>query len=375
MATEIEAQSVRWIAELIGYPSNCEGLLVSGGNMANFVGFLAARANRADWDIRNVGLRHPDAKNLRVYASSETHTWIQKATDLFGLGTDAICWLPVDQHQRMDTQVFRQRIKEDRAQGVTPLLVVGTAGTVSTGAVDSLSEIAAICREHSAWFHVDGAYGALAAAAVPSEFEGMQEADSVAVDPHKWLYSPLEAGCILVRHSDALRNTFSYHPPYYAFDKDVLNYFDLGPQNSRGFRALKVWLALRHAGRSGYVQMIGDDIRLAQALYRNLADHAELERLTQGLSITTFRYAPADLKARSDFERVETYLNRLNEELLNRLEKGGEAFLSKAMLGNTFALRLCIVNFRTSLEDIEALPEIVVRLGRQVDQELRGDAL
>jgi aromatic-L-amino-acid/L-tryptophan decarboxylase len=375
MATEIEAQSVRWIAELIGYPSHCEGLLVSGGNMANFVGFLAARANRADWDIRKVGLHHSDAKNLRVYASSETHTWIQKATDLFGLGTDAISWLPVDQHQRMDTQVLRERLKDDLAQGVTPLLVVGSAGTVSTGAVDPLSEIAAVCREHGAWFHVDGAYGALAAAAVPAEFEGLQEADSVAVDPHKWLYSPLEAGCILIRHSGALRNTFSYHPPYYAFDKDVLNYFDLGPQNSRGFRALKVWLALRHVGRSGYVQMIGDDIRLAQALYRNLERHVDMEPLTQGLSITTFRYAPAELKARSDSKRVETYLNRLNEELLNRLEKSGEAFLSKAMLGNKFALRLCIVNFRTSFEDIEALPEIVVRLGRQVDQELRAGAL
>ena len=375
MATEIEAQSVRWIAELIGYPSNCEGLLVSGGNMANFVGFLAARANRADWDIRKVGLRHPDAKSLRVYASSETHTWIQKATDLFGLGTDSISWIPVDHRQRMDTEVLQQRLKEDRVRGSTPLLVVGSAGTVGTGAVDPLTEIAVICREHGAWFHVDGAYGAFAAAAVPKEFQGLQEADSVAVDPHKWLYAPLEAGCILIRHAEALRNTFSYHPSYYAFDKDVLNYFDLGPQNSRGFRALKVWLALRQVGRSGYVQMIGDDIRLAQALYRKLADHPELERLSQGLSITTFRYFPAELKSRSDSNRVAEYLNRLNEELLIRLEKGGEAFLSKAMLGSKFALRLCIVNFRTSLEDIEALPEIVIRLGRQVDEELRTGAL
>jgi glutamate/tyrosine decarboxylase-like PLP-dependent enzyme len=189
------------------------------------------------------------------------------------------------------------------------------------------------------------------------------------------LYSPLEAGCILIRHAEALRKTFSYHPPYYAFDTDVLNYFDLGPQNSRGFRALKVWLALRQAGRSGYVRMIGDDIRLAQALHRSLEDCADLEPLTQGLSITTFRYAPAELKSRSDSDRVETYLNHLNEELLNRLEKSGEAFLSKAMIGGKFALRLCVVNFRTSLEDIEALPEIVVRLGRQADQQLRAASL
>jgi glutamate/tyrosine decarboxylase-like PLP-dependent enzyme len=170
--------------------------------------------------------------------------------------------------------------------------------------------------------------------AVPAEFEGMQEADSVAVDPHKWLYSPLEAGCILVRHSDALRKTFFLSPTLLCVRQGCVELLRPRPQNSRGFRALKVWLALRHAGRSGYVQMIGDDIRLAQALYRKLADHPELERLTQGLSITTFRYVPADLKARSDSERVETYLNRLNEELLNRLEKGGEAFLSKAMLGS-----------------------------------------
>ncbi len=371
MATEIEAQSVRWIAELIGYSSDCEGLLVSGGNMANFVGFLVARANRADWDLRKTGLRHPGAKNLRVYASTETHTWIHKATDLSGMGTDAISWVPVDQHQRMDIDVLGQRLEQDRTQGLTPFLIVGSAGTVSTGVVDPLSEIATICRECGAWFHVDGAYGALAAAAVPRQFEGLEAADSVAVDPHKWLYSPLEAGCILIRHADALQRTFSYHPPYYTFDKDVLNYFDLGPQNSRGFRALKVWLALRHVGRSGYARMIRDDIRLAKVLFENLADHSDLEALTQSLSITTFRYVPADLKPQLGSDRGEAYLNQLNEELLSRLEKGGEVFLSKAMLGNTFALRLCIVNFRTSLEDIEALPEIVVRLGRQVDQQLR----
>jgi len=374
MATEIEAQSVRWIAELIGYPDNCEGLLVSGGNMANFVGFLAARANRADWEIRKVGLRSPEGKSLRVYASSETHTWIQKAADLFGLGTDAICWVPVDDRQRMDTRALRQLLKEDRDRGATPFIVVGSAGTVGTGAVDPLSEIAAICRESEIWFHVDGAYGAFAAAAVPSEFTGLQEADSVAVDPHKWLYAPLEAGCILIRHAEALRKTFSYHPTYYSFDTEILNYFDLGPQNSRGFRALKVWLALRQAGRSGYVRMIGDDIRLAQVLYRRLSDYTDLQALTQALSITTFRYFPEELKSAGNAEHVEAYLNRLNEELLDRLEKSGDVFLAKAMLGKKFALRVCIVNFRTSLEDIEALPGIVVRLGHQVDEQLRAGA-
>ena len=177
-----------------------------------------------------------------------------------------------------------------------------------------------------------------------------------------------------MRDAAALRQAFSYHPPYYHFDKDVINYFDLGPQNSRGFRALKIWLALQQVGRAGYVRMIRDDIRLAQELFRRLAETpapSDLEPLTQGLSITTFRYVPPDLRFKSESEGVQTYLNQLNQELLARLEKSGEAFLSAAQIDGKFALRLCIVNFRTTLEGIEALPGIVTRLGLEVDRELR----
>ena len=200
MATEIEAQTVRWIAEFIGFPAACGGLLVSGGNMANFVCFLAARTAKAGWDVRKAGVGN-SAPRLLVYASSETHTWIQKAADLFGLGTDAIRWIPVDEHQRMKTHELRRQIAEDRAAGHQPFIVVGTAGSVSTGAVDPLRDIGAICREFDLWFHVDGAYGALAAAVpeAPEDLRALAEADSVAVDPHKWLYAPLEAGCALVR--------------------------------------------------------------------------------------------------------------------------------------------------------------------------------
>jgi glutamate/tyrosine decarboxylase-like PLP-dependent enzyme len=199
MATEIEAQTIRWIAELIGAPTDSGGLLVSGGNMANFVGFLAARAARAE-RVRAAGLR--TGAPLRVYASSETHTWIQKAADLFGLGTDAICWIPADAEQRMDVAALEQRIAADRYAGAVPILVVGTAGTVGTGAVDPLVEIADICRRHDVWFHIDGAYGALAARVpgAPSDLRALADADSIAVDPHKWLYAPLEAGCALVRN-------------------------------------------------------------------------------------------------------------------------------------------------------------------------------
>ena len=383
IASEIEAQTVRWIAEMLGYPTDCGGLLVSGGNMANFICFLAARQAKAGWDVRATGMNGKAGRRLRVYASRETHTWIQKAADLFGLGTDAVRWIPTDDGLLMDTAALRRQIGEDVEAGDRPFLVVGTGGSVSTGAIDPLPELAAICREHDLWFHVDGAYGGFAAVLpdAPPDLLGLSEADSVAVDPHKWLYAPLEAGCALVRDSARLREAFAYHPPYYHFGVEATNYLDHGPQNSRGFRALKVWLALQQVGRKGYEQMIGDDIRLAQELYRRVEAHPALQAFTQGLSITTFRYVPSDLgpsaslRASPGSDQVETYLNQLNTELLTRLQASGEAYVSNAVIGGKFVLRACIVNFRTSLADIEALPEIVTRVGRAVDAELRPEAL
>ena len=173
-------------------------------------------------------------------------------------------------------------------------------GSVSTGAVDPLPDIGALCREYGVWFHVDGAYGGFAAALpeAPDDLHGLSLADSVAVDPHKWLYAPLEAGCALVRDPDALRAAFAYHPPYYHFEERATNYVDYGPQNSRGFRALKVWLALRHVGAAGYRTMIADDIRLSQAMAEAVGRHPELQLTTQELSITTFRYVPRDLRTK-----------------------------------------------------------------------------
>lgn len=373
IASEIEAQTIRWIAELIGYPTTCGGLLSSGGNLANFICFLAARKAKANWEVSSSGLAAKHAQQLRVYVSAETHTWILKAVDLFGMGTEAIRWIRTDGRQRIDTSVLREQIEKDRRQGDQPFLVVGTAGSVSTGAVDPLPELADICREYGLWFHVDGAYGGFAAAVpgVPEDLRGLGEADSVAVDPHKWLYAPLEAGCALVKDLDMMRRAFSYHPPYYHFNEETINYVDLGLQNSRGFRALKVWLGLQQVGRAGYVRMISDDIRLAQELFQNLSDYAELEAMTQGLSITTFRYVPTDLRNRGESEEVQAYLNQLNQEILTRVEAGGEAFISNAVIEGKFALRVCIVNFRTSLDDIKALPRIITRLGKDADAALR----
>jgi aromatic-L-amino-acid decarboxylase len=373
MATEIEAQTIRWIAELLGYPTDCGGILVSGGNMANFVGLLAARAALAPWNVRTDGVAGPDLRPLRAYVSAETHTWIEKASDLFGLGTEAIRWIETDDEQRMLVPALRERIAADRAEGALPFLVVGTAGSVSTGAVDPLGELADLCADEGLWFHVDGAYGAPAAvlADAPPELRALGRADSLAMDPHKWLYAPLEAGCALVRDREALRGAFTYRPPYYHLEEGEdapIQYVDFGPQNSRGFRALKVWLALRQAGRAGYAQSIADDVALARELHRLAEEDPELEAWTTGLSITTFRYVPAGIEAGTpDGEEV---LNRVNEELLGRLQSGGEVFLSNAVVRGAYLLRACVVNFRTSLDDIRAVPEIVKRVGAEAAADL-----
>ena len=373
VATELEKQTVRWIAELIGFPSDCGGIMVSGGNMANMVAFLAARKAKAPWDIRKQGLRAGSAQ-LLVYASRETHTWIQKAADLFGLGLDAVRWIETDDQLRMNTAALERAIVADRAAGHVPFIVIGTAGSVSTGAIDPLGEVAAICKRHDLWFHVDGAYGAPAAVLPEAspDLKALSLADSVAVDPHKWLYAPLEAGCTLVRNPSYLADAFSFHPAYYHFsDSDdgekPTNFHELGLQNSRGFRALKVWLGLRQAGRDGYIQMIRDDIALTAAMYRAAEAHPELEAFTLGLSIATFRFVPADLTL-AGAER-EQYLNDLNSALVTRLQADGEFFVSNAVINGSYVLRACIVNFRTSLADVEAVPELVVRTGRALVEE------
>ncbi|MDX1579878.1 MAG: aminotransferase class V-fold PLP-dependent enzyme, partial [Gemmatimonadota bacterium] len=374
----IEAQTVRWIAELIGVSPESGGLLVSGGNMANIVGFLAARAAAGgSRDVRARGLAGPEAPRFVAYVSAEAHTWVEKAADLAGMGTDAVRWLETDDRLHLDPEALRAAVAADRADGLVPMIVVGSAGTVMTGAVDPLRELGSYCRDEGIWFHVDGAYGGFAAVSehAPDDLrEGLDLADSVAVDPHKWLYAPLEAGCALVRDAEALRAAFAYHPPYYAFGQEAVNFVDYGPQNSRGFRALKVWLALRQAGRDGYRRMIDDDILLARHLHGRVEATPELEAMVQGLSISTFRFVPDELRDRVEAPEVSAYLNELNEELRARIERGGEAFLSNAVIGGRYALRACIVNMNTTAADVEAVPGLVLRVGRALHAEKR-DAL
>jgi len=376
LTSEIEAQTVRWIAELIGYPAGCGGIMSSGGNMANFLAFVAARKARADWPIREQGLRGQPGR-LTVYGSRETHTWVEKAADVTGLGTDAIRWIETDAQQRMSTVALEERLDADIADGCIPFIVIGTAGNVSTGAVDPLAALADICAQRKIWFHVDGAYGAPAAAQpdASDDLVALARADSVALDPHKWLYNPIEAGCTLVRDPTTLTEAFSFQPPYYRLNDSQSepgpNYYAMGMQNTRGFRALKVWLNLRHVGRSGYVKMIGQDIALARRLYRLAEANDELEAIANHLSITNLRFIPHDLAA--DKDTHTDYLNQLNTALLDRLQKGGETFVSNAIIDSRYTLRTCVVNFRTTQKDIDALPEIIVRVGHELDTKMRTD--
>ena len=374
IATEIEKQTVKWLAELIGVSSNYGGILVSGGNMANFTAFLTATTVKAPGNIKEDGISDASGK-LTVYCSRTTHTWIEKAAVLFGLGSKAIRWIQTDAANKMDTGTLQRTIEEDKANGCYPIMVIGTAGDVSTGAVDDLETIASICKKYDLWFHIDGAYGA-PAAVIPElrpMFTGIGSADSRALDPHKWLYSPLEAGCTLVKDPNHLIETYSSHPVYYNFSNAgeplTQNYYEYGLQNSRGFRALKVWLALQQVGRNGYIKMIGEDIALSGLLFQLAKDHPELEAITQNLSITTLRYVPpgyADANADN-----EAYLNKLNDLLLNQLQHSGKVFLSNAVVSGKHCLRGCIVNFRTSQQDIEEIIQIIATEGREIHKDLQ----
>ena len=369
MATAIEKQTVKWLAEFIGVPSTYGGILVSGGNMANFTAFLAARTAKAPKSLKEDGLINMPGEMV-LYCPKTTHTWIEKAAVLFGHGSKSVRWIPTDADNKMNNEILLQTIKDDIKNGKKPFLVVGTAGDVSTGVVDNLSAIAAICKTYDLWFHIDGAYDVPAAAIPELEnlFEGILDADSIAMDPHKWLYAPLEVGCTLVKNPQHLIDTYSSHPVYYNFsnndEEPALNYYEYGFQNSRGFRALKVWMALQQVGKSGYVEMIRDDIEMSKLFFEKAIMHPELEAITQNLSIATLRYVPLGY-AQSN-EAKETYLNSLNEQLLNELQKGGEVFLSNAVVSEKYCLRGCIVNFRTSKKDIQEVIEIIVREGRKI---------
>ncbi len=363
-AVYVERQVLDWCKEMLGYPPEASGILVSGGSMANLLGLAIARNTKTDFDIRTEGVRAAPGM-LTVYCSSETHSSVQKAVELLGLGSKALRKVPVDREYRLDSSHLEKMIAEDRKAGHIPFCVVGTAGTVNTGAIDPLDRIADICRRENLWFHVDGAFGSLAAL-VPEmrdRLRGMTGADSIAFDLHKWMYLPYEAGCVLVKNKAAHEKAFAVVPAYLAKHERGLMagpewFANYGIQLTRGFRALKAWLVLKEHGLEKFRTLIRQNIAQAQYLADLVEKSESLELLAPvPLNVVCFRFTSARLD--------EKVLNELNRELLMELHERGIAVPTSTVLQGKYALRVAITNHRSRKEDFEALVRGAERLGKE----------
>ncbi|PYS97816.1 MAG: pyridoxal-dependent decarboxylase [Acidobacteria bacterium] len=402
-ATEIERTVVRWLAEMIGYAgegssSGCGGLLTSGGSMANLNALFIAHRTKAREaardDAQNIssgGAHDPSREGLwnagapmTVYASDQIHLSVTKAADILGLGREHVRLVPSDEKFRLDVRALRERIEADARAGLRPFCVVASAGTVSTGAVDTLADVARVARERSLWFHVDGAYGALAAS-VKSKlelFDGLEEADSVSLDPHKWLYAPIDCGCLLFREPERARAAFAgteegYIKIFERQEDEAFAFWDYGVELSRPFRALKVWTILRYYGARRVSASIEEDCALADYMAGQVCASDDFELLAPAtLGICCFRYVPTEarreLEDAEDEERCEragARLDELNARVMHRVQRGGVAYLSNAVLRGRFALRASITNFRTTRRDIRVTLDAVRRAAREVEKE------
>ncbi|MBZ0290691.1 MAG: amino acid decarboxylase, partial [Anaerolineae bacterium] len=344
------------------------GLLVSGASMANLVGLTVARNSLAGFDVRRRGIQNAP-KRLMVYGSKEMHSSIQRAVEVLGLGSDSLRLIPVNENFQMDTAALQTAITADRNMGYQPICVVGCAGTVNTGSFDDLNALADICTREGLWFHVDGAFGAMAALspALRHLTAGMERADSLAFDMHKWLYVPFEAACVLVRKQDAHYRTFTLTADYTKHTKrgaaaGASWFSDFGIELSRGFRALKVWLSLKEHGIEKYGRLIQQNVEQVRYLTQVVDATPELERLAPvPLNIVCFRYRVEGLD--------EETLNQLNEELLIRLHESGIAVPSYTRINGKYAIRVANTNHRSRRSDFDLLVQAVLRLGYELVQE------
>jgi aromatic-L-amino-acid decarboxylase len=363
-AIYLEHCVIRWLMQFLGFPiDGSAGLLVSGGSAASLTALAAARHRalaQLGIDVRRQGVSGAHAK-LRVYASTQVHTCVQKAVELLGLGSDSIRWIVVDEDCRISLDALRQAIQEDRQQGLFPFCIVASAGSVQTGAIDPLNALAEVASESNLWLHVDGAYGAAAMLDPNSKplFRGIERADSIALDPHKWLSVPVECGCVLVRDGALLRDAFSLVPSYVRTEpgKGIGNlpwFAEYGFQQTRGFRALKIWVTLAHAGTAGLQQQIARQIALARYLEQRIEATPDLELRSKGkLSIVCFRYIPKELAGN------EEALNALNKTIMERMQANGTAFVTNTILDGRFLLRACILHYGSTERDIDAMLEAI----------------
>ncbi len=360
---KVEEQVVNWIKEIIEFPKSSSGLLVSGGSMANYAALSVARNVKAGYDIRSEGLRK---NNLVFYASTEVHSCNTKAVELLGLGTKGLKKIAINDDYTINIEALKNQIAEDKANGLQPICVIGTSGTVNTGAIDDLNAIAEICEKENIWFHVDGAIGAIAMLAdtLKPQLKGIERADSVALDLHKWLHMPFEAGCVIIKDNNAHKKTFSLIPEYLAKNTRGLasgeNWFsEYGLQLSRRFRALKIWMSLKEHGSKRFGRMITRNVEQAYYLGDLVNNHKNLELLAPiGMDIVCFRFNPGN--------KTLEELNTVNKEIKLQLEEQAIALPGYTTLNGAYCIRCAISSHRVTNEDFDVLIENVLRIGSEI---------
>ena len=369
--TLVEEQVLTWLKEMMGMPASSSGLLTSGGTMANLLGLGVARHAKAGFDVREEGLQgsHP---RLLVYCSTEAHMWARKSMEFLGLGHQSLRQIAVDEEYRISIPALAAQIAADRADGFRPIAVLGTAGTVSTGAVDDLAGLAELCGEEDLWFHVDGAFGALLnlSPRYAPMLRGMQQANSLAFDLHKWMYLPFDIGCVLIR--DAAAHTAAFSAPASYLEPSErgmlaggMTFSDRGLELTRNFKALKLWMSLKTHGVASFAALIEQNMEQAQHLSRSVLADRELELLAPtSMNIVCFRYRPWSDGQRLQLD-VET-LNRLNRELVVRIQESGLYIVSGTVLGEQYAIRVANTNHRSRMEDFDSLAKDVVLFGREI---------
>ncbi|MCG8607511.1 pyridoxal-dependent decarboxylase [bacterium] len=365
VANYVEAQVLDWCKEMFRFPKEASGLLVSGGSMANLMGLAVARNIQPGTDIRSEGVGG-DNSNLTIYFSTETHSSADKAVELLGLGRKSIRKIPVNADYEMNVDELERVIVEDKANGYRPFCVVGTAGTVNTGAFDDLVNVSEICREHDLWLHVDGAFGAMAKL-LPEyreQIRGMEQADSIAFDFHKWMYIPYEAGCILVKNSEDHKNAFKLVADYLlSHERGVPGgpeYFsNFGFELSRGFKALKIWFSIKEHGIDKYRRLVRQNIAQAQYLAQLVERNPDLQLMAPvPLNVVCYRFASVELD--------EEQHSCLNKEILMRLHEEGIAVPSFTLLDGKYVIRAAITNHRSRKGDFDLLVQESVRIGKEV---------
>jgi aromatic-L-amino-acid decarboxylase len=355
-ATVLEQQAVRWVGEFVGYPAT-NGAFTSGGTISNMTALAAARA-RALPGSRAAGL---GGLRPAVYASAEVHYSITRAIELLGIGSDRLRDIPIDDEHRMRADLLAETIDRDIADGVTPVAVVATAGTTLTGAIDPIAPLADVCEARGIWLHVDGAYGLPAASVVPDRFAGVERADSVSVDAHKWLYVPKACSVALVGEPGVLSETFAHEQGYLPHQQHELHAADITLEYSRPLRALKLWLAFRAHGAAQFREAIRRNLAEAQLLYRAAVERPDFETFEAApqLSIVPLRHAPEGVRD----------LNAHNQALAQAIQADGRVYLASALIEGKVWLRPCFVNYRTTDEDVLAVLDVAEELGKRIAKE------